>query len=69
VDPLAYDRKEKILWECANGGQLWTASAAAGYGSGNVPSVFCTTGFSSLNTAFIVCMLADLVFQVCSDSD
>jgi len=55
--------KEKILWECANGGQLWTASAAAGYGSGNVPSVFCTTGFSSLNAAFIVCLLVDLVFQ------
>ncbi|KAH9968680.1 hypothetical protein BC827DRAFT_1257704 [Russula dissimulans] len=55
--------QEKILWECANGGQLWTASAAAGYGSGNIPSVFCTSGFSSLNTAFIVCLLADLVFQ------
>ncbi|KAH9997784.1 hypothetical protein BJV74DRAFT_826457 [Russula compacta] len=56
--------KEKIEWECANGGQLWTTSAAAGYGSGNVPSVFCTAGFSSLNTAFIVCLLADLVCQV-----
>ncbi|KAF8482075.1 hypothetical protein DFH94DRAFT_734883 [Russula ochroleuca] len=55
--------KENIEWECANGGQLWTTSAAAGYGSGNVPSVFCTAGFSSLNTAFIVCLLADLVFQ------
>lgn len=56
--------KEKIVWECANGGQLWTTSAAAGYGSGNIPSSFCTTGFASLNTAFIVCMLSDLVFQV-----
>ncbi|KAI0001746.1 hypothetical protein BJV77DRAFT_12185 [Russula vinacea] len=58
--------KDNIEWECANGGQLWTTSAAAGYGSGNVPSVFCTAGFSSLYTAFIVCLLADLVFQVCS---
>jgi len=56
--------KEKIVWECANGGQLWTTSAAAGYGSGNIPSSFCTAGFASLNTAFIVFILADLVFQV-----
>ncbi|KAI0257264.1 hypothetical protein BJV78DRAFT_1161311 [Lactifluus subvellereus] len=56
--------KEKIAWECANGGQLWTPSVAAGYGSGNAPSTICTTGFASLNTAFIVCLLADLVFQV-----
>jgi hypothetical protein len=56
--------KEKIQWECANGGQLWTTSAAAGYGTGNAPSAFCTTGFSSLNTAFILCLLADLVFQI-----
>ncbi|KAI0274937.1 hypothetical protein BC834DRAFT_965399 [Gloeopeniophorella convolvens] len=56
--------KEKITWECANGGQLWTTSAAAGYGSGNAPSGFCTAGFSSLNAAFIVCLLVDLVFQL-----
>jgi len=56
--------KDKIAWECANGGQLWVPSAAAGYGSGNAPPTFCTTGFASLNTAFIVCLLADLVFQV-----
>lgn len=62
---MTCDRKEKIVWECANGGQLWTTSAAAGYGSGNIPSSFCTAGFASLNTAFIVGMLADLMFQVC----
>jgi len=55
--------KEKIEWECANGGQLWTTSATAGYASGNLPPTFCTTGFASLNTIFIVCVLADLVFQ------
>ncbi|KAN0120850.1 hypothetical protein V8E52_004119 [Russula decolorans] len=53
----------KIQWECANGGQLWTTSATAGYGTGNALSAFCTTGFSCLNTAFILCLLADLVFQ------
>jgi len=56
--------KDKIVWECANGGQLWTTSAAAGYGSGNIPSAFCTSGFASLNTAFIVSLLVDIVFQV-----
>jgi len=56
--------KEKIVWECANGGQLWTTSATAGYGRGNIPSSFCTAGFASLNTAFIVGVLVDLVFQV-----
>lgn len=55
--------KEKIQWECANGGQLWTTSVTAGYATGNAPSAFCTAGFSSLNTAFILCLLADLVFQ------
>jgi len=55
--------KEKIQWECANGGQLWTTSAAVGYGTGNAPSAFCTAGFASLNGAFIVSLLADLVFQ------
>jgi hypothetical protein len=55
--------KEKIQWECANGGQLWTTSAAAGYGTGNIPSAFCTAGFSTLNAAFIVSVLVDLVFQ------
>jgi len=55
--------KENIQWECANGGQLWTTSAASGYGTGNAPSAFCTAGFASLNTAFIFSLLADLVFQ------
>ncbi len=58
-------RKDKIQWECDNGGQLWTASAEAGYGgSTTFPSGFCTTGFSNLNAAFIVSLLIDLGFQV-----
>jgi len=57
--------KDKIAWECANGGQLWTASVAAGYqNSTSFPSGFCTTGFSSLNTAFIISLLVDLAFQM-----
>ncbi|KAH9982761.1 hypothetical protein BGW80DRAFT_1264862 [Lactifluus volemus] len=59
--------KEKIAWECANGGQLWVPSVTAGYGSGNAPSAFCTAGFASLNTAFILSLLVDLVLQVRSE--
>ncbi|TBU50060.1 hypothetical protein BD309DRAFT_986026 [Dichomitus squalens] len=58
--------KDKIQWECDNGGQLWSASAAAGYGTSSetFPSGFCAAGFSSLNVAFIVGLLVDLVFQM-----
>jgi len=57
--------KDKIAWECSNGGQLWTASAAAGVtASGSLPSGFCATGFSSLNTAFILSLLVDIVCQL-----
>jgi len=56
--------KDQIMWECNNGGQLWTASATAGIStSGSLPSGFCSMGFSSLNTAFILALLVDLVFQ------
>ncbi|KAF8899181.1 hypothetical protein BD779DRAFT_65650 [Infundibulicybe gibba] len=58
--------KDKIAWECANGGQLWTDSAASGYQTSvsTVPVGFCTTGFSSLNAAFIIGLLVDLGFQI-----
>jgi len=57
--------KDKIEWECANGGQLWTASAASGYDNGSsFPGGFCSCGFASLNTAFIVALLIDLGFQM-----
>ncbi|KXN88904.1 hypothetical protein AN958_06774, partial [Leucoagaricus sp. SymC.cos] len=56
--------KDKIQWECDNGGQLWTDSVAAGIdGSSSIPSGFCASGFSSLNTAFIAGLCIDLVFQ------
>lgn len=57
--------KDKIQWECQNGGQLWTDSAAAGYGGNvSIPDGFCGSGFSSLNAAFIISLLVDLGFQL-----
>jgi len=39
--------QDNIAWECDNRGQLWTASAEAGYqGLASFPSAFCTSGFS-----------------------
>lgn len=57
--------KDKIVWECNNGGQLWTDSVAAGYQTtASFPSGFCTNGFSSVNSAFIVSLIIDLAFQI-----
>jgi len=57
--------KDKIQWECANGGQLWTASAEAGYGgSTSFPSGFCTSGFSNIYAAFVGALIVDLAFQI-----
>ncbi|GJE86286.1 hypothetical protein PsYK624_023660 [Phanerochaete sordida] len=57
--------KDKIEWECDNGGQIWTASAEAGYaGSTSFPSGFCTSGFSSIYAAFVGALLVDLAFQI-----
>lgn len=57
--------KEKIVWECQNGGQLWGDSEAAGYGtSASFPDTICGPGFQSLNMAFIVSLIVDIAFQV-----
>jgi hypothetical protein len=57
--------KDKIAWECDNGGQLWTESTEAGYqGRAAFPSGFCASGFASLNIAFIFSLLIDIVFQL-----
>lgn len=61
--------KDKILWECANGGQLWSADAAAqtaaeGKTVTAMPGGFCAVGFGSINTAFIVSLLVDIVCQI-----
>jgi len=55
----------KILWECENGGELWTApNTTAIITSGSLPPVFCTYGFATLNTAFIISLLVDLGLQI-----
>jgi len=57
--------KDKIIWECQNGGQLWGASAEAGYGnSTSFPESICAPGWQSLFTAFIVSLLVDLGIQM-----
>jgi len=56
--------KDKIVWECNHGGQQWTSSTNANVATtGSLPGGFCAVGFSSLNVAFIVSLLIDLVFQ------
>jgi len=57
--------KDKIVWECENGGQLWTDSEKAGYDNmAPFPDGICTPGFSSLYIAFVIGLLIDLVFQM-----
>jgi len=57
--------KDNIMWECNNGGMLWTPadSAPTVADTTTIPGGFCTLGFASLNTAFIVSLLVDLVIQ------
>jgi len=57
--------KDNLAWECNNGGQLWPASVTAGYDNGaTFPAAFCTAEFTSIYTAFIISLLADLGFQI-----
>jgi len=57
------DRNEdKITWECNNGGVLYASGDNTS--SGNLPSGFCASGYSSLRVAFIAGLLIDLVFQL-----
>jgi hypothetical protein len=58
--------KDKIIWECNHGGQLWDESAANTSNSteGSMPIGFCGSGFASINLAFIVTLLADLACQM-----
>jgi hypothetical protein len=55
--------KDKITWECNNGGQIWSSNAAYA-AKASFPVGFCTAGFSSLYTAFIISLLVDLAFQM-----
>jgi len=57
--------REKIIWECENGGQLWGQSEEAGYGTRvSFPNGICAPGWQSLFTAFIFSILVDLGFQM-----
>jgi len=63
--------KNDIISECQNGGLLFSGSPAqppAGTISpdppATLPSIFCSRGFSSLNTAFIVFIVIDLILQI-----
>ncbi|KAF7307406.1 hypothetical protein MIND_00534800 [Mycena indigotica] len=57
--------KDKIQWECDNGGVLYWESAAHNISSSPpMPSGLCIVGFPAINTSFIVSLLADLGFQL-----
>jgi len=56
--------KDKITWECDNGGQVWYSNADYATTGKTLPAGFCTAGAASLNTVFIICLLVDLVFQI-----
>ncbi|KZT08636.1 uncharacterized protein LAESUDRAFT_735802 [Laetiporus sulphureus 93-53] len=57
--------KSKFEWECANGDQLWPASAEADYGgSTTMPSILCKAGFPALYLVFIIALLVDIAFQM-----
>ncbi|KAJ3830298.1 hypothetical protein F5880DRAFT_1516535 [Lentinula raphanica] len=60
--------QDHIVWECQNGGQLYSSNAttitSTSDDSTTFPAGFCTAGFSSIYVAFIVSLLVDLVFQI-----
>lgn len=66
--PCSHGRKDKIIWECNHGGQIWSSNAEYAAKS-SLPVGFCAAGFNSLYTAFIISLLVDLVFQVRSCTD
>jgi len=55
--------KDKIIWECDHGGQIWSSNAEYA-AKASFPVGFCSVGFNSLNAAFIISLLVDLVFQM-----
>jgi hypothetical protein len=55
--------QNKIQWECNNGGALYNASTTDTT-TGNLPTAFCSSGFSTLRLVFIVSLLIDIVFQL-----
>jgi len=60
-----YRGKDKIVWECENGGQHWGDTEEDGYNnSSSFPNAICGPGWHSLFTAFIVSLLVDIGFQM-----
>ncbi|CCA69799.1 hypothetical protein PIIN_03740 [Serendipita indica DSM 11827] len=55
--------KDKIIWECQNGGQQW-GQPAENSNTFKFPEGICGPGWQSLFTAFIVSLLVDLGFQM-----
>jgi len=55
--------KDNIIWECNHGGQVWSSNAEYAAKS-SLPAGFCSAGFNSINAAFIISLLVDLVFQM-----
>lgn len=55
--------KDKIIWECNHGGQVWTSNAEYAAKT-SFPVGFCAAGFDSLYTAFIISLLVDIAFQM-----
>jgi len=56
--------KDKITWECENGGQIWATNAEYDTTGTTLPAGFCTSGQSTLVTAFIISLLVDVVCQL-----
>jgi hypothetical protein len=56
--------KDKIAWECAHGGQLWSQYAQDNTSNASIPAGFCSAGFHNLYIAYIFGLLIDLGFQM-----
>lgn len=55
-------RKDKFQWECDNDHAIWPDNV--NYTTYSMPKGFCHVGFSGVDTAWIIAVLIDLVFQV-----
>jgi len=56
--------KDKITWECENGGQIWATNAEYNTTRATLPAGFCTSGQSTLVAAFAISLLVDVVCQL-----
>lgn len=56
--------QSKLTWECENGGQIWPGNFNYTTAGTLIPSQFCTATPSSIEAAFIVSLLVDIVCQI-----